>query len=284
MLTLEAALYRHVGPIPSEGRRISTRVANTVGELLGREIASATADIKPSEVALNLCVSTMMDLPFATGWLSWEDIVRAASAYTKHPPQNFTASYECAGWGFALDYARRRCWPDSIIILTVMDLNLFDISFWRHNEAWGRSGFGISTVVFRVPKQANYPIEVGVAKSNYCMGEFCAALRKWMIRSPSKYANVPFLPQSMIGIYTHFLPEHRILPNLHTQYGHCFGSDTWLSYITSAIEGLIEPENSYTATSASLRGYWTMTDICVAKGARFAISSEAPLVDGRRSC
>jgi hypothetical protein len=269
MLVLEAATYRAVPTVPAGVRESSAQAAGFMGRLIGEEIERVSVHLRPEDVALNLCVSTMIDLPFITGWLRWSDVREAAAAHTRLPPQNFTASYECAGWGYAVAYAHRHCWPGSVQIVSVVDLNLLDISFWRDNADWGKSGFGIATVVLRVPDNGDFHIETGASQSPFHMGEFCAALRKWLATSPSPWTNTPFLPDTMVGIYDHFLPKERVLPNLHAQYGHCFGSDTWISYITNLAEGRLQRGERYTATSASLRGFWVITDVQVARNGVF---------------
>ncbi|MGP8431860.1 hypothetical protein ACT2FY_00760 [Paraburkholderia fungorum] len=268
MLTLEAALYRRLPALSECKAGDAARIAAAFGERLGREIEDAACHVAPEDVSLNLCVSTMIDLPFSSGWLDWQAVVRAASDVTRHPPRNFTASYECAGWGFALDYARRRARPGSRIIVTIADLNLLDLSFWRSDPNWGVSGFGISTVVFRVPVDGQFPLHAKVAQSSYGMGEFCVDLRGWMAQSRAHYANVPFLPPEMAQIYGRFLDERRLMPNLNDRFGHCFGSDTWVSFLDHAARGLLEPGGIYTATCASLRGYWAITDLAIAADAR----------------
>ncbi len=274
MLTLESAVYRAVPTVPASVRDGPLHAAGFVGALIGAEVERATANLRPDEVALNLCVSTMMDLPFATGWLRWGDIRAAAKSHTRLPPHNFSAAYECAGWGFALAYARRHCWPGAALVISVIDLNLFDISFWRDNADWGHSGFGISTVVLRVPADGAFRIEASASQSSYHMGEFCVALRKWMATSEARYANTPFLPAGMVGIYGHFLPADRVLPDLHELHGHCFGSDTWVSYITHLGSGRLQRGGHYTATSASLRGYWAITDLRLAEDGLFGFVDE----------
>lgn len=274
MLTLEVATYRPVPRAPAHVRDESHQAATFIGNLLGEEIGRATRHLRPQDIAANLCVSTMMDLPFATGYLRWDDIRAAAAKHMRSPPENFTAAYECAGWGFALAFAGRHCRPGSAVVISVVDLNPFDISFWRGNAHWGHSGFGISTVVLRVPQDGRFQIETRASQSSYHMGEFCVALRKWLASSRSTFANTPFLPQSMVGIYAQFLPVERVLPDLHAEFGHCFGSDTWVSFIRHHEQGHIRPGGIYTATSASLRGYWAITDLKIADDALLAFVGE----------
>lgn len=269
MLSVECVRYRSVPEWSASGT--GECAASAFGHLLGEEIAAATASLSETDISFNICVSTMIDLPFASGWLKWPEVAAAAAEVTDKPPRNFTASYECAGWGFALEYARRRARPGSRIVITIADLNVLDFSFWRRNPNWGPSGFGVTTLVVRLPTDGAFPLTTKIAQSLHGMGEYCVDLRKWLACSPSRAANVPFLPAGMAEIYKHFLKQERLLPNLHDRYGHCFGSDTWLSYINHAKSGQLGPNDVYTATSASLRGYWAISDIVFDAGCRFEL-------------
>lgn len=272
MLTLEAAFHRPAGPLgPAE--RTPEGAAEMFGALLGSEIAQA-CDGRDDEVALSFTVSTIMDMPFASQWLSWDAIRAVAREITPAAPRNFTASYECAGWGYALGYARRRLPEGGLVAITVADVNLLDIGFWRESEHWGRSGFGVATVLLRLPPADKIRMITGAAKSTQAMGEFCVDLRKWLANTPEGLANTPFLPPEMAAIYDHFLPMARIMPDLHARFGHAFGSDTWLSWITHLDGGLLRPGETHIATSASLRGFWAICDLAIDPGCRWGLAAD----------
>jgi len=271
VLQLEAVHYRPVPVLPHRVRANGQQAAEVIGTLIGRELALTAGHIDPDDVVFSMAVTTIMDMPFTSGWITWPDIATAIADHTAHVPSNFTASYECAGWGFALDYAKRRAPQAGYALLTVVDLNILDISFWRGDKNWGSSGFGISTVLLKMPEVAQRNITAKVAKSTQGMGEFCADLRSFMKDSDAGLANVPFLPAEMAGIYDHFLDGARLMPNLHCDWGHCFGSDTWINYIHALNGGLAKPDETHLATSASLRGYWTYTEVALAKTLRWGL-------------
>lgn len=278
-MLLEAVHYRPVPVLPEAIRQGGADTARVLGDLIGAEIAATTARFGDEPMAFSIAVSTIMDMPFTAGFVTWPQIAARIRRHTRHVPSNFTASYECAGWGFALDYAARRCPQGGRVLLVVADLNMLDISFWRGNEMWGHSGFGISTVVLTLPPVGERSLRTRVAKSAQGMGEFCADLRQWLGQSPATLANVPFLPEGMSSIYDHFLPKGRIMPDLHADWGHCFGSDTWISFIDAHARGLLTPGTPYCATSASLRGYWTLADCTLATDATFGLRG----IDSRQS-
>jgi len=261
MLQLEGIHYRPVPQLSARERQGGDTACQIIGDLIGAEIAQTMAAHDHCQVDFVMCVSTIMDMPFVSGYLNWETIADSIARHTPVVPRNFTASYECAGWGFALDYAQRRLPKGGRVLIVVADLNVLDISFWRQNENWGQSGFGISTVLIYLPSADDLNLRVGVAKSTQGMGEFCADLRKWLKTSQGVLANVPFLPAEMTSIYSHFLPADRLMRDLHADWGHCFGSDTWINFIDAFQREDIVPGHVYCATSASLRGYWALSDV-----------------------
>lgn len=277
MLQLEGIHYRPVPQLSKRERLIGDVACQIVGDLIGAEIVQTMAEHDNPQVDFVMCVSTIMDMPFVSGYLRWESIAERIATHTSVVPQNFTASYECAGWGFALDYARRRLPKGGRVLIVVADLNVLDISFWRENENWGQSGFGISTVLVTLPPSDALALTVGVAKSDQGMGEFCANLRKWLRSSEGAVTNVPFLPEDMAGLYSHFLPADRVMRNLHADWGHCFGSDTWISFIDAYQRKEIVPGCTYCATSASLRGYWTLSDVVLTQSFQAAFRDPARL-------
>ncbi|GAA4222715.1 hypothetical protein GGQ68_001021 [Sagittula marina] len=261
MLRLEGIHYRPVPHLPVAERDSGENASRIVGDLIGAEIAQTMTAHDSPQVDFVMAVSTIMDMPFVSGYLSWPLIAAAIARHTPLVPRGFTASYECAGWGFALDYARRRLPQGGRVLIVVADLNVLDISFWRKNDNWGPSGFGVSTVLLTLPPADQVALSVNVAKSVQGMGEYCADLRKWLSTSEGGRANVPFLPPEMAGIYSHFLPKDRMMRDLHGAWGHCFGSDTWISFIDEIDRGDIVPGSVHCATSASLRGYWALSDV-----------------------
>lgn len=272
MLEIEAVFYRPLPVMPPEIRAGGEHAARVIGRLLGEEANRAIGALDPAQIGFSMVVSTIMDMPFTSGWLRWENIRAEIARHCPHAPQNFTSSYECAGWGYALDYAARRAPQATYALILIPDLNILDISFWRGDpENWGHSGFGIASLLLKLPPVAERQIVVNVAQSNHGMGEFCSDLRKWLAKTPDGLVNVPFLPARMAEIYTHFLPMERVMPDLHAQWGHCFGSDTWISYITYLESGLLKPGEVHTATSASLRGYWTMTPVRLSPAIRHGL-------------
>lgn len=137
MLQLEGIHYRCVPQLDTRERLSGAAACEVVGDVIGAEIATTMAAHDHPQVDFAMCVSTIMDMPFVSGYLNWDLIAKSIAEHTPNVPRNFTASYECAGWGFALDYAQRRLPLGGRVLLVVADLNVLDISFWRGERELG---------------------------------------------------------------------------------------------------------------------------------------------------
>jgi hypothetical protein len=102
MLRLERASYRPVPFMPAVVREGGDAAACILGGLMADEIARITDGIEPAVIGYSMAVSTIMDMPFTSGYLTWSQIAGVIRDRGITPPMNFTPSYECAGWGFAL--------------------------------------------------------------------------------------------------------------------------------------------------------------------------------------
>src|SRR5579864_4069543 len=142
MLELTSAIYRPTAPWPTVVQRGSPAVARHLGELIGRQVEQALIDVPADQVGLNMVVSTMLDIPFTSGWIAWPEIARHAAEYTRSPPENFVTAYECASWGYVLRYAKTCVLPGPYVAITILDHNIFDLSYWSGSRMWGKSGFG----------------------------------------------------------------------------------------------------------------------------------------------
>lgn len=273
MFVLEAAVYRgsdHWGDLASEGR-------GAIVEGLARVIAEQTEavldGVDRSELRANMVVTTMLDMPFTSGWLSWGDLQRATLAHTDAGPQTLISAYECSSWGFALRYAKtleksgRELPP--LVVISILDINILNLSHWYENENWGRSGFGIATVLLRCGKDDR--LSCHIAKADNGFGEFCVDIRNRMLADATVLVTPPFFPSNISALYDRLLPQDRLLPNRVETWGHSFGADPWISLIEQRLAGLDRPGDRYLATSVSLNGYWCTTELQLGQGSNFRL-------------
>lgn len=263
MLELQAALYRKTDPWPNLASQGAEPVARELGTLLASQMQQACQGIDPSQVGMNFVVSTMLDLPFTSGWLNWPMIERHARL--DHAPKfnNFVSAYECASWGYCLRFAKKFLKPGQYVAISVLDLNIFDLSYWKANPTnWGNSGFGLATLVFKL--SGDDRIECHIGKSLNGFGEFCLNMRRCATQEEGVTLIPPFFPHHIAAMYTRPIPEAQRLPNLVDEFGHCFGSDPWVALIRRHEQGLVQPGERFLATSVALNGYWTFAELQLA--------------------
>lgn len=269
MFILESAVYRRAtdwSVLVSQGK---DAIAHELGRAIGTQIETAIGDFPASEVGMNMVVTTMLDMPFTSGWITWPEVAAAARTYTRSPPQNLVSAYECSSWGFVLRYAKPSRMDGPLAVITVLDLNIFNLSYWDANPNWGTSGFGIATLVVRCSDADSAYCHVAKAANGF--GEFCIDLRNHMIKDSTILVTPPFFPPNISALYDRLLPADRLLPNRVDTYGHSFGADPWISLIEQRLGGHDTPQDRYLATSVSLNGYWCCAEISLAPQGRFIL-------------
>lgn len=272
MTELIAAHYRHTAPWTRLAETGAGPVSAALADLLDSQIRTVCHDVAAADVAMHFTVSTMLDLPFTSGWLAWDDIRRATEARLGQPMGPFVSAYECASWGYCLRHARRILPPGSYVTVSVLDLNVFDLTYWHANPNWGQSGFGVATMLFRLDPSRR--LECNIGKSMNGFGEFCLDLRRVAGEDGTAMLIPPYFPHNIAAMYTRILPEARRLPNLTESRGHCFGADPWIGLIERARQPVAATDR-FLATSVALNGYWTIAEITLRPDGRF---SEGPLV------
>lgn len=270
MLELVHAVYRPTQPwanfVHSAGR---DAVIGELGALLSGQLETAMNGMDPAHIKRNFVVSTMLDLPVTSGWLDW-DLLQPATQRPGVPRfDNFVLAYECASWGYCLRYAKRFLKPGECVAISVLDLNIFDLTYWDANPNWGQSGFGLATVILRMSDQDTF--DCRTAKSANGFGEFCLDLRRIAKEDAVSTLVPPYFPAEIAAMYTNLVPEDRRTENFAETWGHCFGSDPWVGLIIEAKAGRATPDRQFIATSVALNGYWALATLTLNPNGHFAI-------------
>lgn len=257
MLELTAATYRkadHWAPVARQGGQATAKM---LGEVLVDQYALTTAQLDQTTIKRNFVVSTMLDLPFTSGWLQWPDIAAAATAARPDLPpfDNLITGYECASWGFCLRYAFKELNPGDKIAISILDINVMNINYWHSNPNWGNSGFGLATIVLTLG--ADNQVECHIAKSINAFGEFCLDLRRVSREQTDVVLVPPYFPTEIAAMYAKIVPQEQRTENLVDDWGHCFGADPWVGLIEEVARGKAWQDTTYFATSVALNGYWT---------------------------
>lgn len=278
MFVLESAVYRAAddwGALVPHGQ---PRMVEALGQVIGRQIETALHGVDRRELGVNMVVTTMLDMPFTSGWLSWAELRAATARHTDACPQTLVSAYECSSWGYVLRYARSLAQGapqlPPLVLVTVIDINIFNLSYWEANPNWGHSGFGVATVALR--RGADDEVNCHVARSANGFGEFCIDLRNRMQADPTLLVTPPFFPPSISALYDRLLPAERLLPNRVDTWGHSFGADPWIALIERRQAALDRPGDRYLATSVSLNGYWCSAELQLGGGSNFVLQDRLP--------
>lgn len=211
-----------------------------------------------------LC-STMIELPFTTQSVKWQDIAAQLKEYGDHQPDTFVNAYECASWGYSLRHYLKQAKLEQrhakYMIVSIMDANVYDFEFWRYNEHWEHSGFGITTVILEVEAPLTDEMTIGSAVTHNGVAEFATVVRRTMIKKPGAVVALPFFPVNVQMMFEKLLRGQPSLPDLHASYGHCFGSDPWLSLLIHGQNSKIEQPQRFMACSVALNGYYAIADL-----------------------
>jgi len=189
-------------------------------------------------------------------------------------------AYECSGWGFALRFFAKNL-PMRRLLVSIVDADLHRSSIFATDEHWGRSGFGVTALMFSLPNDADLNLTIGrVERRPGTWGSDTRAFASLVhaIRRHHADAN-----QAMI--FVHFMAAHirqaleravgtdRISPNRFAEYGHCFGADPWIGMIEWHRSRVLAATTSVTAASLSNNGYYTLCDLALTPTAKMEFKS-----------
>jgi hypothetical protein len=233
-----------------------------LADILGPQVNQLVEQtgIDASKLKRHFLCSTMIEMPFTSRQVKWQDIAERLSQYGEHQPETFVNAYECASWGFSLRHYLKQDNPE-YMILSIIDANVYDLEFWRYNEHWEHSGFGITTVILQLEKPLTNELTIGSAVTHNGVAEFATVVRRTTMKNPGSTVALPFFPQNVQMMFKKLLRGQPSLPDLHAQHGHCFGSDPWLSLLKHALVNKIEKPERFMACSVALNGYYALAEI-----------------------
>lgn len=182
-------------------------------------------------------------------------------------PVGIAPAYQCAGWGFALrglaPHAGRRQ-----LAVTILDVDIHDLHGCRALPLIGKVGYGVTTLLFEIPSGAALPTCDG-PYPNSAFNEFIHAVRKQHRTRGRTRTFIPFLTSSLEAVARRLIGADTLAPNLHTSYGHCWGSDPWIGLIEALDEGSCAPGEELTVGSVAYGGYFALSNVHVQPNARW---------------
>jgi hypothetical protein len=186
-------------------------------------------------------------------------------------PTMLVTGYECASWGYVLRYLQHSR-EARTILMVIMDVNLPYLSQFDYNPAWGKSGFGVAILRLRIEPDYSDHLLVSHTTSENGLFEFVRAVKSFADQHPRLRVALPFFPKATQPAVSRPFGA-RALPDLHDEYGHCFGSDPWLSIIRTRADspGSVGPE--VLAASFALAGYYCAARILLSPTLRTALDT-----------
>jgi hypothetical protein len=233
------------------------------GRLAGEQLRDAcgTTGFAPETV---IVASSILGPNFTSSTLAVERFVRAVEEHSGHRPRGIINAYQCAGWGFGLRHLMRHTAVRRVAMLLV-DVDLHRLDWLLEHPVVGRSGFGITTLLFELPAEAQPP-ECGGPFANSAYSELLIALRK---RNAGREAAMPtFIPFSRSPLYAtaqRVVGEEALTPNFYAQWGHCFGADPWIGLVRWLDVGVGGARAAtgcrVLAGAVGFAGYYTLSEI-----------------------
>lgn len=204
-----------------------------------------------------LC-STMMDSVFSAAAI---DTVRSLG--NGNPvPQSFTHAYECACWGYCMQYHVEHKRQQASFAISILDVNSMEMRYWSSNDQWGKSGFGITTLFFEMDEEGDPGelLHTGIAAGGNNIIAFASVAKQAVKNFQARRLSLPFFPENMSVPVRRSLKGVDLLTEQHSIYGHAFGSDPWISFIRDhALTDLAGQQIVF--GSLALRGYYCFADI-----------------------
>ena len=255
-------------------RHITERVGIQFQDMLTHISEGETLEIKE-----HFLCSTIITSCFATGDITWPQV----RTYFKqngshHSPTILLNAYECASWGYALRYCFKKHPSIRYVMVSICDVNVYNLEHWVYNPLWGHSGFGCTTMLIEREGEGDISTELvtgGIQHYNLMIG-FASVVRKAIATRDKCAISLPFFPKPIRNMLERALNQYTILANGHEQWGHCFGSDPWISILNHSLKNSATSNINYLACSLALNGYYSLLEIEVTPKTVFLLHENIP--------
>lgn len=270
-MLLESALYtkfdsQHInGAIDPKGFE----------DWLSQEIAAHHQKITEHcniNVAHHFITSTVLTNSLNRKQPSWDTLGQAIQSQTGLAPIAYLNAYECTGWGYIFRLIQQLNITDKPILISILDANAFQLDCWKYHEQWGDSGFGLGTLLVRHSGDQGQ-LHISASTANNPFTQFAMTVRKELATDNTLCAAMPFFPAHTQALFDRILASLPHLQDHHPQWGHCFGSDPWLSIILSHCKGYdFNQYSSVLACSLAYSGYISLAKVQLANEGLFTLS------------
>lgn len=257
-IILKDAFYT---PFPDEFvGKDAAESAHALDAVLRQHIAIIGAERGHSYVSAQhhyLC-STIMDSAFSG--MAMNAVRRLGDNYAV--PQSFTHAYECACWGYCMQYHVKHKREQASFVISIIDVNSMEMRYWSSNDQWGKSGFGITTLFLEIDEDGEQAelLHTGAATGGNNIIAFASVAKQVVRNFQARRLALPFFPDSMSVPVRRSLKGVELLSERHPTYGHAFGSDPWIAFIRDHEQTGLGGQQIVFG-SLALRGYYCFAQI-----------------------
>ncbi|MFT5161802.1 MAG: hypothetical protein ACI9FJ_000368 [Alteromonadaceae bacterium] len=277
-LTVRGIAFQPLKQQLAEQRPPIDKTFTWLSELIGAQTQQILAPLNEAEKAQidrHFLCSTMLELPFTTGHISWSTVADMLKAQGDHQPDTYINAYECASWGYSLrHYVKHQAQDARFLLVSIVDANVYDLEFWRYNENWHDSGFGITTVLLEITAPLTDELVATCAITHNSMAEFATVVRRTVATRENCTLAMPFFPDAIQQMFDKLLAKQARLPDRHADWGHCFGADPWLSILVHSLDNPVVEPQQYLACSLALNGYFAMAEVIVNEHTQLILQQE----------
>ncbi|MCW8879193.1 MAG: hypothetical protein OQJ89_05110 [Kangiellaceae bacterium] len=288
---LESVAFTSLPVELSEPRLSSRECFSALAQIIAIQTEKVVSSLSIEErqsINRHFLCSTMIELPFTSGELDWSEIVELFKKQPKSSeiplPCSFVNAYECASWGYSARYYKRVEPQAKYLLFSILDANLLNLSFWKENENWGASGFGLTTVLIKTEQSDDHQVNdnsliASCATTYNSTPEFATIIRRLVLNESEVKLSLPFFPEEIRVVFDKMLQASPRIPDLHHKWGHCFGSDPWLSIIEYGLEHSITKLERMLVCSIALNGYYCLMEVNITPNSKFYLDKVSVLND-----
>lgn len=285
---LESAAFTSLPSVLTQPRLSSQECFSVLAKIIAEQTAKVVSALDNEEkqnIDRHFLCSTMIELPFTSGELAWSEVVESLKKQSRNQevplPCTFVNAYECASWGYSARYYKRAEPQAKYLLFSILDANLLNLSFWKENENWGASGFGLTTVLIKT-EQSDEEINdnsliASCATTYNSTPEFATIIRRRVLNDSEVKLSLPFFPEEIRVVFDKMLHASPRIPDLHDKWGHCFGSDPWLAIIEYGLNHSITKPERMLACSIALNGYYCLMEVSIKPDSKFYLDKVSVL-------
>jgi hypothetical protein len=262
-----ASCWRIEVPFGEDGETLddATRLLGHCAGVQARQVAAGSSITATEHIVCSTVLSGLCPQSVSAGVL-----LDGMEGPCGHRPAAMLRAYECSGWGYALRYFAQHTDAREVLV-SIVDADLHRSSMFEPDGPWGRSGFGVTTLLFMLPERRDLSLSIGRSdrrpgtwgSDTRAFANLVHAIRQRRARPEQQMIFVHFMVKHIRGALEHVVGTERISRNRFNELGHCFGADPWIGLIDWAQGRSLPAPASVTAASLSNNGYYTLCDVTV---------------------